>query len=282
LIYCQANLTDGFIPEHAVPTFGVRVRNQPELRTFVAELCASQVPGRGPLWHRVPGGYQVHDYLDWNDSRQQVEEVRASNKRRTDLFKNPELRGQIRQRDGNDCRYCGRVVRWDDRKSEFGGTYDHVDPKGPNTLENLVVACRGCNTKKGPRTPAQAGIPLRQAGLVYPPELEVSNSKSTSISKSESDSDPASTSTTTADQNPDQDQRRSRVAPSEPDENIRVLTKLAHSVLDDVRNHAVDPADGPEELKRRAAKAGIRYDGDRVRKALDSAVVQRDHARRRA
>jgi len=69
LIYCQANLTDGFIPDHAIHTFGVRERNKEKV---AAELCASLVPGRGALWHKVDGGYQVHDYLDWNEARDKV------------------------------------------------------------------------------------------------------------------------------------------------------------------------------------------------------------------
>lgn len=57
-------------------------------------------------------------------------------------------------RDGGACRYCG---------SCFDPTFDHIVPRcqgGLTTTENLVVACRGCNSKKGGRTPAQAGMAL--------------------------------------------------------------------------------------------------------------------------
>lgn len=69
LIFCQANLTDGFIPEHAIHSFGVRARNKPAVAD---ELCKSLVPGKGPLWHKVDGGFQIHDYLDWNDSKDKI------------------------------------------------------------------------------------------------------------------------------------------------------------------------------------------------------------------
>src|SRR5436190_130263 len=69
LIYCQAKLTDGFIPAPIIETFGVKAQNK---KKVAAELCAVLVPGKGPLWKEVSGGYQIHDYLDWNDSREKV------------------------------------------------------------------------------------------------------------------------------------------------------------------------------------------------------------------
>jgi hypothetical protein len=75
----------------------------------------------------------------------------------------PSLRRAIKDRDGDSCRYCGREVNWNDRKSERGGTYDHVIPVsqgGVDNLSNLVVCCRGCNFHKGARSPEQASMIL--------------------------------------------------------------------------------------------------------------------------
>jgi len=50
------------------------------------------------------------------------------------------------QRDGPHCHYCNRHL-W---RSQ--GTRDHVVPKsfgGIGTLENFVLACRGCNELRG-------------------------------------------------------------------------------------------------------------------------------------
>jgi len=66
----------------------------------------------------------------------------------------------VRARDRDTCRYCGRSVNWMDRRGDLGGTYDHIDPRGPNSLDNLAVACRACNRKKGMRTPSEAGMQL--------------------------------------------------------------------------------------------------------------------------
>ncbi len=62
----------------------------------------------------------------------------------------------ILKRDGYTCQYCGRN----------GGermTIDHVVPRylgGKTIWENVVSACRSCNTRKGNRTPQQAGMML--------------------------------------------------------------------------------------------------------------------------
>jgi len=84
LIYCQANLTDGFIPDHAIQTFGVRARNKAHV---VSELLATSVPGKSSLWHTVTGGYQVHDYLDWNDARAIVLEEREKARQRMERLR---------------------------------------------------------------------------------------------------------------------------------------------------------------------------------------------------
>ncbi|MDD3655113.1 MAG: HNH endonuclease domain-containing protein [Desulfotomaculaceae bacterium] len=84
----------------------------------------------------------------------------AYKKRQRDLYGDMRTIKAVRKRDGNYCRYCGKLVNWDDRKSVNGGTYDHVNPDGDNSVENIVVACRSCNSKKSNRTPEQAKMQL--------------------------------------------------------------------------------------------------------------------------
>lgn len=113
------------------------------------------------LWLDAPGGgYQFHQWSPTNPTREEVVADRASNARRQALSRDVELRDQIRMRDNDRCRYCGQLVDFKDRRGRSGGTYDHIDPDGPNTLFNLVVACRGCNSSKGHRTPEQARMTL--------------------------------------------------------------------------------------------------------------------------
>lgn len=65
-------------------------------------------------------------------------------------------------------------------------------------------------------------------------------------------------------------------APRSPAENVSVITKIAHDVLDQL-----GPAnpDLDESLKSRCAQLKIAYDGTTVRKALESALVQRTRGR---
>lgn len=58
-------------------------------------------------------------------------------------------------RDDYTCQYCGLVGK--------DLTIDHVTPKrmgGKDTWENLVCACKRCNTKKGDKTLVQSGMKL--------------------------------------------------------------------------------------------------------------------------
>jgi len=64
-------------------------------------------------------------------------------------------RRNIFTRDNFRCMYCGRTNR--DLELE------HIIPRsrgGPSTWENLVAACRDCNSKKDNRTPEEAGMTL--------------------------------------------------------------------------------------------------------------------------
>ena len=60
-------------------------------------------------------------------------------------------------RDGHLCMYCGHGF------NRPHLTRDHVKPVskgGRDIWENVVAACFGCNSRKGNRTPQQAGMPL--------------------------------------------------------------------------------------------------------------------------
>lgn len=159
LSHCQQHLTNGNIRSGSLPT-------RAALKT------ADRLVQNG-LWHKDDNGdFIVHDYLDWNDSRAAVLEVRQLAKVRMILVRDPEMRDTLRQRDQDRCRYCGVSVNWADRKSRGGATYDHINPHGPSNLDNLVIACRGCNSRKQKRLPHEAGMVL-----LPPPQPSVSRFK---------------------------------------------------------------------------------------------------------
>ncbi|MDE5054870.1 HNH endonuclease [Niallia taxi] len=65
-----------------------------------------------------------------------------------------EIKAEIFERDNYSCQYCGA-----DRQLSI----DHIRPevKGGTLLRNnLVTACKRCNSKKGDRTPEEANMKL--------------------------------------------------------------------------------------------------------------------------
>jgi 5-methylcytosine-specific restriction endonuclease McrA len=66
-------------------------------------------------------------------------------------------RANVYMRDKFRCCYCG------EKKKPRELTYDHVVPRsrgGRRTFENIVTSCRPCNSRKGDRTPVEAGMKM--------------------------------------------------------------------------------------------------------------------------
>lgn len=84
---------------------------------------------------------------------QQIRLTVTSNER---LWKVPPVnRREVLRRDHYSCQYCGSTKNL---------TLDHVLPRskgGKHTWDNVVIACERCNSRKGDRTPLQAGMLLR-------------------------------------------------------------------------------------------------------------------------
>jgi hypothetical protein len=81
--YCDAELTDGFIPTGALPGL-------PRVKQAVNRLLEL---GR---WEIAEGGYRVHNYLRYNRSRQQVLTDRAEAKERMNRGRrSPDVRPNI-------------------------------------------------------------------------------------------------------------------------------------------------------------------------------------------
>jgi 5-methylcytosine-specific restriction endonuclease McrA len=65
-------------------------------------------------------------------------------------------RYNIFKRDGHKCQYCDTIKDL---------TLDHLIPRskgGKSTWKNLVTACKRCNSRKGDRTPIEAGLVLQK------------------------------------------------------------------------------------------------------------------------
>ncbi|MEW6301945.1 MAG: HNH endonuclease [Verrucomicrobiota bacterium] len=119
------------------------------------------------------GGFQTYDFPEWRDFSEQEphpESIHSISFRIRvprvimllvfDRLPKKEVkftRHNIFERDKSMCQYCGHVF---DRKDL---NLDHVIPRdrgGPTTWENIVCSCVPCNTRKGNRTPTEAGMHL--------------------------------------------------------------------------------------------------------------------------
>lgn len=82
LCYCQSYLTDGLIPREALRE--MRAKRQD------VESLSREFEGYSPLWEAVKGvGFRVHDYLEYNDSREQA-------RRRQDIARSERMRNRQR------------------------------------------------------------------------------------------------------------------------------------------------------------------------------------------
>jgi hypothetical protein len=201
------------------------------------QLAAKLVQVR--LLERCADGYQIHDFLDYNKPAAVARAERdATSRVRSQAGRQGGLASGIARRT--------RTEQTQQTQQTRGTIASASEPNPKQTLERIVPAGEA-NRKQAANDSASA--------LLQP---------------NEAPSHPIRV----LDQ--DQEQRRQSAAKySPPPEHPKLLEKLAHITLDRVQSGEVPESDTSEELKCAAARAHIRYDGDRTRKALDSATVQR-------
>lgn len=88
LCYCNQYLTDGFVPHSVVP--GLLSFDGLGMRMWKGELIGGgedatwelvvQDMVRSGLWTEVPGGYEIHDFHDYQPSKAEVLELREARK----------------------------------------------------------------------------------------------------------------------------------------------------------------------------------------------------------
>ena len=79
--YCARHLTDGFVPRGVAVMYGGR-----DAKKLTDALV------RSGLFVVVDGGWRLHDYLDWNPSREKVLAERAAAKARMEKRRSPDVR----------------------------------------------------------------------------------------------------------------------------------------------------------------------------------------------
>ncbi len=164
MLYAAKHGSDGYVPELIFrdivrsKVWRYRLTSPPNGGTALlhrrGDVC--ECLKDRPQWPDTAADIFIHHYLMWNPTKDETDVARAKQAELRDR----ELQAAVRARDEGRCRYCGVKVIWQDRRSAQGGVYDHVDPTRAAGAANLVVACRGCNSRKGARTPQAAGMTL--------------------------------------------------------------------------------------------------------------------------
>ena len=82
----------------------------------------------------------------WGFVRSKFENMKRGNISPSGVIKENKM---LVQKDGQNCAYCGSTeeLQW-----------DHIVPLsqgGPDTIDNMVRACRNCNLSKGSKTPSE-------------------------------------------------------------------------------------------------------------------------------
>lgn len=95
LVYSSSQLTEGFVSDDALGLVAYKgfIKNE---QTHAATLVECG------LWDRVEGGWQIHDYLEYNPTKQQIEQARE--KKATAGSKGAQARWQ------NDSKADGKTI----------------------------------------------------------------------------------------------------------------------------------------------------------------------------
>jgi hypothetical protein len=89
--YAAEHLTDGFVPENIAVLYGAsQIRSRGDAGASGAESLADTLV-RVKLWRRVRGGWKMRDYLEYNPSKEAVDNERKAaaerqRRRREDLL----------------------------------------------------------------------------------------------------------------------------------------------------------------------------------------------------
>ncbi len=135
--------TDGKLPDTAQDCLMVAVGRSASFDALAGELVTAG------LWIKDKrGAYEMARDRLWGIQAPRMSSARPYLRHRKAVY----------SRDGGRCRYCQAAENL---------SIDHLCPPrlgGTHALENLVTACRPCNSKKGSRTPEQAGMHLLSPG----------------------------------------------------------------------------------------------------------------------
>lgn len=135
--YCGQHLTDGFVPASARTLLGIRKESA------INELVESG------LWREVDGGWQFHDWEEYQPSRESVEDRRVKDRKRK-----AEARAAY-QRKRETARQSPQSVRAESAQTPDGIRKESAlpDPTRPDPTINRESAASQAQGRKRPARP---------------------------------------------------------------------------------------------------------------------------------
>lgn len=155
--YSAKHLTDGIIER------GACFREGGE-RSRIMHLLDVAVAAGLLTWVDIQGQRKLRLFTDEEFIHVQPREEIMRRRARSRENRDKDKKAAVIYRDGDQCRYCGKIVRWTGPTGYNFGTLDHVDPDslGDAPVDGLVVACHECNSSRGhAREAFDAASPLR-------------------------------------------------------------------------------------------------------------------------
>lgn len=162
-----AHMTDYIVSIGTARAMAGSVGRYREL-TAVAQAAGLLVPVEVPGEDGAPPAKAFRIFQDPEFIHLRLKaEVDWERQRRADVA-NTAITGPVRARDGDACRYCGKVVDWKARRGNRQATYDHVHPGEGATIDTLVVACGVCNKQYGDRPHESLLLPVPAKKIISP------------------------------------------------------------------------------------------------------------------
>jgi hypothetical protein len=139
MAYARKHQTDGIVTFNAMRAFRFYTKGREK------QLATPYTDGANPLWELIPAtGYKIHDYLDWNLSREEEQSERSASAARVRRFREqrrnavtstvtePLRNGHVPDRTGQDRvlpeKGSGEKPRWRSSGGVFAGALprDHM------------------------------------------------------------------------------------------------------------------------------------------------------------
>lgn len=138
LTYCNQQLTDGFIPEDVLPMIGMFAFLDPANAMANADRLLST-----GLWDAVANGYQIHDYLQYNMSKEQITEMKEARKeagKRGAASKNAKYSGNNGEYEPNSGKWSANAKQ---EPKQIVGKRSTISPTHPLPILNTTTTGGG-------------------------------------------------------------------------------------------------------------------------------------------